>query len=89
MQNHRTKLGPKFSEGARQLWAVMHERGWGLRELARQIGGPYAAPHWLYGDKLPPFERAVDIERLFSIAPRLWFAKPRRLFVVPALRKAA
>jgi hypothetical protein len=95
----RRHLGPRFSEGARQLWIVaIFERRLtqeGIR-LALGKSGTFArgAPErsgtargvvvrWLYGDQRAELDQAVMIEEVFGIPCKAWTLPAAEPFVVP------
>lgn len=89
---HRTRLGKKFSEGARRLWLLLAERQWSPMDLANAITAasePKKAnrsalvSRWLYGERRPGLEYALLIQRLFGIDPALWRESPAEPFTPP------
>jgi transcriptional regulator with XRE-family HTH domain len=87
---HRTRLGSKFSEGARLLWQTMEARGWTQVELAAELEVDSGlVSRWLYGERVPGREMALRIEEKLGIDPKFWGQKPTIAFVPPAARVAA
>jgi transcriptional regulator with XRE-family HTH domain len=83
-EHTRTRLGPKFSEGARQLWLLLEARGWSQTRLMSELGTTGLVPGWLYGDKKPSLDNAFRLKALFGIEPELWARPPAKPFVLPA-----
>lgn len=90
MKSFRLRLGPNFTEGARQVWLMMAARGLSQADVIRRLsedGGSSARgllSKWLYGDQLPGVGWAARIERAFSVPSRLWAERAHRAFVPPA-----
>lgn len=77
----RKRLGPEFSEAARQLWLKIAELGWSLEELRKALKvGKGVVSRWLYGDCLPSIMHVVAIQKLFGIDPKLWVDAPAEKF---------
>lgn len=85
MRIHKTKLGPRFSEGARQLWLRMMEQNLSQAEVARRIEAPAGYVNGLlYGKKGIGIIYADRIRGLFGIDPPLWLKPPTVEFRPPA-----
>lgn len=80
----RTAVGPKFSEGARQLWITLGRRECSQTELAAALGASSALfSRWLWGDRRPELAWAEKLERTFHIPMGDWMHPPRETFVPP------
>jgi len=85
----RRALGPKFSEGARQLWLLMAD-GSTPADLARRLGADSGqCSRLLYGDRAPGLKLAGVIQEKLGIDIPLWNMPPLELFVPPAAQIAA
>lgn len=81
----RTELGPRFSEGARRLWAIVlaAKKPSARRDLARRVETDDGTLHRiLWGDRLPSLVLAGRLARL-GIKPETWTIKPREPFQPP------
>lgn len=88
IEETRVSLGPKFSEGARLLWAVVRERDGNQAAVQREIGcGDGVISRWLYGDVTPRLSALVKVRELYAIPVESWEQKPTRPFKPPALSK--
>jgi hypothetical protein len=87
MWNSRSHLGPKFNEGARQLWLALQRVGWTQGRLQREVGAcPGSVSHWLFGERVPGRAASMNIKRLFDIDPMVWDLPPAEPFTVPSER---
>ncbi len=83
----RKKVSKRFSEGARQLWALVQSGEWSAARLHKELGCSRTAPHkWLYGDRKPDRAISLEIERLVGIPAASWDEAPAKPF---ALHKAS
>jgi hypothetical protein len=90
MLNHRTKLGPKFSEGARLLWLQLEALNITAADVQREIkASSGSASCWLYGDKRPGRTFAQRLEEKFGVPVSAWDQPTTVIFVPPAARVAA
>lgn len=90
MQGYRTRLGEKFSEGARLMWLKLAEKKWNVEDLARECGWARGVGYrYLWGDRRPEFAQGKTIERVLGIHPDLFHAAPKRRFNPAAARAAA
>jgi hypothetical protein len=86
----RRKLGPKFSEAARQLWIALEERGWGQNEAMRQLELPSGQiSKLLYGERKAGRVWSGRFKDQLGIEERLWDEPPVIPFIPPAARKTA
>jgi hypothetical protein len=80
----RTTLGPHFSEGARQLWLRMAERGWEQPRLSAEVeAGPGTINKILYGDRRVGARLSVRFEEVLGIRPRAFLELPLKEFAPP------
>lgn len=87
MRNYRRHLGPRFSEGARQLWLVVEGRGLNVADAARALGWLRSTlSNVLYGERLPGVALAADVERVFGVPIGAWALEPTDAFIPPAAR---
>lgn len=87
-RHHRTDLGPRFNEGARQLWLALEARGITHAKAARALGWDRAtATRALYGDVLPRIGLLVEVNRAFGVDLALWAIPPVEPFIPPAARE--
>jgi hypothetical protein len=85
----RRKLGPKFSEAARQLWLALEERGWGQNEAMRQLVLPSGQiSKLLYGERKAGRIWSRRIQEQLGIDEGLWDVPPTVAFIPPAARSA-
>jgi len=90
MRLSRQTLGPKFSEGARQLWLFLARHRWTQADAAREMGLPSGQlSKILYGERKPGREWATKFQERAKIKPALWDQEPLELFAPPAAPKAA
>lgn len=84
----RTTLGPRFSEGSRQLWHALERQQMTIGDLERRLdmGHTGTVFRWLYGDSVPNLQALARIAKAFRIDMGLWGRRPRRTFVPPAAR---
>ena len=90
VKNTRTELGPLFSEAARIIWTTYIIRdGLSINFVAKRLIGVSSGrlTSWLYGDQLPSLRKAIDMEDMLGIEPRLWLETPVRRFTPPAAKK--
>jgi hypothetical protein len=81
----RTELGPHFSEGARQVWLKMLERGWSLARTSTETGAGSGTLHkLLYGDRGVGRPLSMAFEAKFGVEQRLWDVPPTEAFLPPA-----
>ncbi len=88
MRNYRTRLGPRFSEGARLLWASIEASGSSIADAATALGWLRSTlANVLYGDRLPGIELLADVKRVFGVELGAWAEKPTQPFIPPAARE--
>lgn len=88
MRNHRRHLGPRFSEGARQLWAAIEARHFSVAEAAKELDWLRSTlSNVLYGERLPGVTLASDVTRVFGVPIGAWAEKPTEPFIPPAARE--
>lgn len=68
--------GPKFSLGAQVLRALLERLGWSQTRLKRELGTGQAISYWLFGDRCPGLEAAVEIRNKLGIPVDLWLQPP-------------
>ncbi len=86
----RTTLGPHFSEGCRQLWLLMAERGWEQPRMSSELeAGPGTLNKLLYGDRRIGFRLSLLIENKLGIKQRTFGVMPLKPFAPPAAVAAA
>jgi hypothetical protein len=87
--HRRPNLGPKFSEGARQMWLKMKELGWSRAQTSAEIGAKSGTLHSiLYGDVGVGRTMGVALEQKLGVAMHLWDLPPAVPFSPPALSAA-
>lgn len=79
----RRHLGPKFSEGARLLWAVLGRLNSQEAVRERIDCSQGLVNRWLYGDRLPGLSYVFKLEDAFGIPCRAWMLKPAKRFSLP------
>lgn len=80
----RENLGPKFSEGARQMWLRCRARGWSMADLSRVLSWPRnVAYRYAWGDRKPEIEALVKIRDVLGIEPADFASPPKRHFKPP------
>jgi transcriptional regulator with XRE-family HTH domain len=86
-RTYRRHLGPKFSEGARLLWARIERRRLSFSEAAELLGWTRPAlSNVLYGERLPGVALAAVVAQRFRVPITAW-ARPASVpFVTPAAR---
>lgn len=76
-------LGPRFSEGARLLWAAMRREGLTQRALRTQLDlGGGVIGRWLRGDRVPDGASRGKLFERFRIKPQSWEQKPTKPFSI-------
>lgn len=91
---HRVEVGPKFSEGARQLWLALVERNWTQEEARVELGlARGMLSRWLYGERCPGGPMRVRLVERLAIPVGAWDVAPKGGAVLPPAvmrsRKAA
>lgn len=71
-------MGKRFSEGARRLWLVMHEKSLSSEDVRRMVDASSGlVSQWLWGEKVPGREYAEKLKRLLDVEPSDW-SKPSK-----------
>lgn len=79
------EMGPRASEGTRQLWAAMCRHGWSQNQLAMEIGiDSGRINRWLHGTLSPSLKWAMAMKHhpKIAIEPEAWGQAPRRPIVL-------
>lgn len=80
----RSKLGSKFSEGARLLWLACIKNGWSqadLRALLKCSTG--TVNRYLWGDRVPDRVMADRIREVAGVPIPTWDQPPKKAFTPP------
>lgn len=78
-QRYRTRLGAKFSEGARLLWQL----GLDHKRIRADLGIGVGVSHrWLYGDTMPSTRWAVALLRQYGVPLEAWGMEPTEPFIL-------
>ena len=92
---HRQHLGPRFSEGARQMWIRIGKLGMTPSDFARKAEETTGTPwplskvfRYLWGDRCPDRVPASTIHAILGIEPQDFDRAPKRAFTPPAARAA-
>lgn len=86
----RVTLGPKFSEGSRQIWLRLEAEEITDEEFTRRVGWSRGVLLRLkYGDTNPSGQSLADLSRELGIDPDSFFVAPLEEFIPPAARSAA
>ena len=87
MSKQLRKLGPHFSEGARQLWLAWRSHGGSMRKFAGCLAlSPSTLHKLLYGRARPGLACAFMIASYAPVVgPHLWLVAPRAAFALPKL----
>ena len=78
VETHRRHVGGNWNEGARLLWDAMRERRLNqadVRKLLRGRDGELAegaVNRWLYGDRRPSLDLAVQLESALGVPVAAW-----------------
>ncbi len=68
-----TKTTTTLNKGAEKLAAVLLERGWSPRKLARVLDCDHSSViMWREGRAIPTLHRALDLEREAGVDPHDW-----------------
>ncbi len=68
-----TKTTTTLNKGAEKLAAVLLERGWSPRKLARVLDCDHSSViMWREGRAIPTLHRALDLERESGVDPHDW-----------------
>lgn len=80
-------LGPKFSEGSRQLWLLLAKKQWSQAEASRQLSlAPGQLSRLLYGERGPGRELATRLSGGHAkIKIPLWDQAPIEAFTPPTI----
>jgi transcriptional regulator with XRE-family HTH domain len=83
IETHRRHLGEQWNEGARLLWVAMRDRGLNQAEVRKLLRGrdgeelsEGAVSRWLYGERRPSLDLAVQIEERFGVPVAAWRRDP-------------
>lgn len=75
----RRHLGEQWNEGARLLWVAMRDRGLNqsdVRKLLRGRDGEElsdgAVSRWLYGERRPSLDLAIQLEEQLAVPMATW-----------------
>lgn len=86
----RQDLGPKFSEGARRLWAALIKRKWNQQEATAELElSAGVLSRLLYGDRKPGRTTSETLRKKLGIDPPLWDRAPAKPFAPPAAVESA
>lgn len=87
----RAEVGKRFTEGARQLWALLaRDYDGSQQKLAAAIGvTPAVLSRWLYGDRVPRIGGLTQIEKALGIKFKSWSIEARPDFVLPGAKRKA
>lgn len=82
---YRQKLGPVFSEGARQFWLALRREQCTIQDAYKRLrmSASGRISRWLYGDQQPRADACAQIERVFGVPAGLWGRAPKRPFMPP------
>lgn len=81
----RTRLGSRYSEGARLLRIALKQRGWSQTRLKTELGTALSVSYWIFGDKRPSLEWAIKLRDLLGIPVEAWRQPANDVIDAPAL----